>query len=257
MDYADICDIVQMYKLNRDKAREILYWIFPNIFYSCMEKKWILLESQEMFSEEDLIWETFMDVDRLLSHLADNDMRKPKYYKNEIIWCYDSILTCSHMKWYVYGRIWRVVQNCATEKYHFKVPFNKQGTASMISYVSENKDPEREQQDLWICTINTKASYEDWDLPKQSYYWAPFTSFWYDNELEKEYHMWIIANVVNWFTYQQKIIFTKRFISLMPAELIAKEIGISKKKVLQMLNAIKVKIKKKVTDEKTNTWAAT
>lgn len=245
----DLCEILQYYENDIDSAREMLYGTFKLIFNDTLKKRNLRLESQEIFTKEDLEWESFLSVDYLLSNISKNWWKKPIYKKKLIIWYNDQVMWCSQIKWYVYQTIARVVQDKATEKYWFRVPFNKNWTASQIIY-------QWRFEDMTVVSVNNKITYNCgdpvlWNMKK------PFLEFWYDKELEKEYLMSAIYNTVNLFSYEEKKLFVQRYTQYMSVENIAKDWKISKESMLKKIHLLNFKIKKRVKHEKTNTWTFT
>lgn len=245
----DLCEIMPYYETDIDRAREMLYWTFRLIFNDAIKKKNLRLDSQELYTKDDLEWECFLAVDYFLHNISSNWRKKPVYKKKKIIWYKDIVMWCSEIKWYVYQTIARVIQDKATEKYSFKVPFNKNWTASQVRY------------QWWfdwmsVVTINNQVTYKTDDQPLWDIK-LPFVEFWFDKEVEKQYLMSMIYNIVDSLSYDDKKLFVQRYTNAMSAESMAKDWWISKKSMLQKIHCLNSKIKKKIRDEKIDTWTFT
>ena len=245
----DLCAIFALYETDVNSAREQFYSIFKLIFLDCLKKKRLWLDNQEIFTQEDLIWECFLAVDYIISNIVANWYQKPIFKKKVIIWYRDwTYIKCPELKWYVYLTIARTVQDKATEKNWFRVPFNRSGIASKITY-------HWWYEWMSIATIDTRVTYEiDEDVPVDILPTLEESDI--RDWLEQEFLMAMIYNHIDKLEYLDKKIFVKRYVNKMSIENIANDIWVSKRKMTIMIRNLWQKIKALV-DEKDSIWTTT
>lgn len=249
MSKRDLCAIFLLYETDIDLAREQFYGIFKLIFLDCLKKKRLSLDNQELFTQEDLIWECFLAVDYVISNIIANGYQKPIFKRKLIVWFREwTYIKCSELKWYVYFTIARTVQDKATEKNWFRVPFNRSWIASKITY-------HWWYEWMSIASIDTRITYDvEEDAPVNM---LPTLEYQDDKqEIDNEFLMARIVNHIDKLDYEDKKLFVKRYIKMLSIENIAKEMWVSKRKMTIMLRNLSEKIKLLV-DEEDSVWTTT
>ena len=239
----DLGEILPLYQSNTNLARELLYWTFPLIFWDVLKKKWIRLNSQDLYTRDDLLQEAFMEVDTFLYGISNNYNCKPMYKKRVIIG-YDNskVLSLKEIKWYVYQIIARTIRDRATEKWCFRVPFTKDWVAALVikHWTVDWLD---------VYSINKEIWYNESPEFAINFLQWPSVEFGYDKELENQYLMNIIYKVTDRLDYEDKKLFVQRYRNWQSIESIAREMKIWKLNMLKKIRALNDKIREAIKEE--------